>query len=281
MKNSTNLLSNNYKKYIIEYLPKIGISILIIIIFYIIAFFSKKYILKNIDNKDKNGNIKNKLLYEFLSKLIYYLIILVGIFFALSNLGFNLNTLFIIFGSAGLAIALAIQTTFTQLVSGLIIICFNYFNNGDLIQINDTMGFIESFNLLNTTILDIRGVKTIIPNNNITNGNFINYFNKDKIYLHFNVKISNNNIINYDILLNNIKDALIEKCSYIDDKKNVFILISDTSSFGTELLVRFLIKSNDYYKALFSAQLIVRKVLANDNVLLLDNAYLETPNHMS
>ena len=184
-------------------------------------------------------------------------------------------------GSIGLAIALAIQSTFTQFVSGLIILYFNYFDTGDLIQLNTTLGFIESFNLFNTTIYDSRCVKTIISNNNITNGNFTNYYKKDKIYVHFNVKLSNNNIINYDILLDNIKNALIKECTYVVDKNNVFVLVFDMSTHCTELLIRLLIKNTDYFKALFSAQLIVRKVLANDNVLLLDNAYLETPNHMS
>ena len=275
------ILLNSYKKDIIEYIPKIGISFLIIIFFFIIAIVLKKFILSENNNPNDTNKENKKILNNFLSIFIYYLIIFLGIFFAISNLGFNLNTLFIFFGSIGLAIALAIQSTFTQLVAGLIILYFNYFDTGDLIQLNTTLGFIESFNLLNTTIYDNRGVKTIIPNNNITNGNFTNYYKKDKIYVHFNVKLSNNNIINYDILLDNIKNALIKECTYVVDKNNVFVLVFDMSTYGTELLIRLLIKNTDYFKALFSAQLIVRKVLANDNVLLLDNAYLETPNHMS
>jgi len=278
MEKNSNLFINDYKTKMIDFLPKIGGSFIIFIIFYIIAIISKKHIISKIENNyvEKNKNIKNKLLYEFLSKIIYYLIIVIGIFFALSNLGINLNTLFIIFGSAGIAVALSIQSSFSQIVSGIIIIVFSYFKIGDLIQINNTMAFVEDFNLINTTVYDIRGVKTIIPNNTITNSNFTNYCYKDKIYLHFNVTLSNNNSINYDKLLVDIKDALIRECQYVDDINNVFILISSTSSYGTELLIRFLIKNSDYYPALYRSQFIVRKLLNDDNILLLDNSYLSS-----
>jgi len=192
----------------------------------------------------------------------------------MANLGFNINTLLVIFGSAGLALALAIQSSVSQLVSGLIIIVFNYFNNDDLIEINNSMGFVKNFNLLNTVIYDPRGVKIIIPNSTITSGNFMNYYDQEKIYVQFFVTISNNNLINYDILLENIKEALINNCTYIINKENVFAKISNISLSGTELNIKFLINHNDYYKANDSGKQIVRKFMTDNKILLLDNGYL-------
>jgi small conductance mechanosensitive channel len=267
------VLPNDYKEKLIEYLPKVGASFLIVIIFYVIAIIINKRLLNNIEiNNSKTP--KKKLIYDFLAKILYYAIITIGIFLGMANLGFNINTLLVIFGSAGLALALAIQSSVSQLVSGLIIIVFNYFNNDDLIEINNSMGFVKNFNLLNTVIYDPRGVKIIIPNSTITSGNFMNYYDQEKIYVQFFVTISNNNLINYDILLENIKEALINNCTYIINKENVFAKISNISLSGTELNIKFLINHNDYYKANDSGKQIVRKFMTDNKILLLDNGYL-------
>ena len=266
-------ITENYKEKLLENLPKVGASFLIIIIFYIVAIIYKRNILSYIDKNKKNSASK-KLLYDFLAKIVYYVFIIIGIFLALANLGFNINTLLVVFGSAGLALALAIQSTFTQVVSGLIIIIFEYFNHGDLIEINGTMGYVENFNLLYTILYDTRGVKIIVPNNLIINGNFVNYYDKEQIYSSFSVKVSNNNDFDYDVLLNNIKDELRNKCPYVIDKDDVFAVISNASASGTEISVRFLIERDNYYKALYSGQYIVRKLFSDSNILLLDNSYL-------
>jgi small-conductance mechanosensitive channel len=271
---------NKYQKIVKTNFKNGIISIIIILFFFIIAYFFKKISMYYIKQNDKNNkNNKKELLYIFIIDVIYYCILVIGIIYGLSNIGVDVKTIFILFSSVGLALALAVQSTFSQIVSGLIIIFYNYFNYGDLIQMDDnTMGFIKKFNLLYTTIYDIRKVETIIPNNLLLKGNFTNLYASDEIYMTYNVRLSNNNSIDYDILLLNLKNELINNCSYIVDKKNVYVYISNMSSYGTELLIKFLIKSHDYYQALFSSTFLVRKLLADENILLLDNSYLDTPN---
>ena len=262
----------------LQFLPKMGTSIIIIIIFYIIAFLIRKLIFRlikrNKTNDEKIKNNNNEILYELLGNIIYYVIVIVGILFALVNIGFNLNSLLIVFGSIGLAIALAIQGSITQIVSGIIILFFKYFNIGDLVQINGIMGFVDNFNLLNTSIVPPTGEKIIIPNNIITSGSFTNYFNKEKIYHDIFVTLSNNNTIDYNILTENIKSTLLKNCEYIvNDKDNIHVFISDISASGTKLFARILIYSRDFHIADVTARKLIRTLLADDNVLLLDNNY--------
>ena len=261
----------------ISYLSKGGISIAIIIVFYIIALIVEKRFINLIEKENAQNKMDNQILYRLLANLFYYVIIIIGIIIALVNIGFSLNTLLIFVGSVGLAIALAIQGTVTQIVSGITILFFKYFNVGDLIEINSTMGYVDNFNLLNTTIIDPRNVKIVIPNNTITSGTFVNYYNKETIYSQFFITLSNNNNIHYETLINNIKKTLISDCKYVIDKDKVFVFITDTSEPGTKMVIKFLIKNSDFYDALFASQEIVRNLLANDNVLLLDNNYFTAP----
>ena len=251
---------------------KIVVSLIIIIITLIIANIIKNSILNKFIEKENNEN-KNKILYTVVSSLIYYIIIFIGVVIALINLGYQLSTIFIVLGSVGIAIALAVQGTITQVVSGFVILFFRYFNIGDFILCNGMIGYITDFNLLTTTLTDQAGVKVMLPNSSFTSSPFTNYTaNKDvlfKLYL----TLSSNNTIDFDILLNNIKNSIINKSSYVSDKSKVSVVVNDIQGSGTTICVNVPIKSINYTSAGNDARLIVRRILAHDNVLLLDNSY--------
>jgi small-conductance mechanosensitive channel len=261
---------DEYKKNFITYLIKFGISILIVIIFYIIAVISKKNIIKKIENEQKKI-----LLYHFLSSLTYYLIITVGILIGAYIIGFNINSLLVIFGTIGLVIALSCKNILGDIVAGLKIIIFNYYDNDNLVETNNMKKNIRSFDLINTTFYDATDIKTIISNSNITNKKFLNYNSNEEIFCETKIKISNNNNVDYDILIEKIKEGMINNCEYlIKSEGNIFVIISDISSSGTDLLIKFLIKSKNHNKANFSAQKIIRDVLTDNSVLLVDKSYL-------
>lgn len=134
-------------------------SIVIIIIFFIIAKLYRDHATKK-ENKDLIN-------YE-LNNIIYYIILITGIIFALFNLQIQTSTLLTVLGSAGIAIALSLQTILTNVTSGLYIGCNNLYKIGDMIQITSPSGKlykgnVSSFNLFNTTITDNKN-SIIIPN---------------------------------------------------------------------------------------------------------------------
>jgi small conductance mechanosensitive channel len=253
--------------------PKILISIGIFIFFLIIAFIVKKIITNSVNKKDVKNINNDKILKEILGSITYYIIIIIGLLCALVNAGFHLNSLLVIFGSIGLAVALAVQGSITQIVSGLMILWFKYFNIGDLIELNGNASYVSGFNLLNTTMTDAKNIKTIIPNNTIISGFFKNYSEHEKISIDVHFALSSNNHINYDILIENVRSEIIRKSIYCIDKESVLVRIHDISNSGTKLYARVLIKSIDFYPANAEINKIIRVTLANDNVLMLDNSY--------
>lgn len=266
------------KKIAIQKAPPMIISIVIIIITFIIAAIIKK----SISNLDKDIPLKqsnDKLLYDLLSNIAYYVIIIIGILIALTNLGFNLGSLLVVFGSIGLAIALSIQSTIAQVVSGMVIVSFKYFNLDDLIEVNGVQGFVDKFNLLNTVIRLPTGEKVVMPNSQITTSSFKNYFEKDEIYIDNPITLSNNNKINYEALIEHLKAELYAKSKYLVkdvNKERVKINVSDMSLSGTKLNLRVLINSRDYYAANNQTRNIARSLLEQENILLVDNYYLNS-----
>ena len=251
---------------------KIVVSIIIIIISLIIAKIIKNNISNKFIEKEDNEN-KNKIFYTVLASLIYYIIIFIGVIIALINLGYQLSTIFIVLGSVGLAIALAVQGTITQVVAGFVILFFRYFNIGDFILCNGMTGYITDFNLLTTTLTDQAGIKVMIPNSSFTSSPFTNYTSNTDVIFKLFLTLSSNNKIDFDILFNNIKNSIINESTYVSDKSKVNVVIFDIQGSGTTICVNIPIKSINYVAAGNNAKLIVRRILAHDNVLLLDNSY--------
>jgi small conductance mechanosensitive channel len=271
----------------------IGVNIIFAVIIFFIFFIIAKVLLNKIkyvkpDKNEKEKPLKNLvipkpneryhrgfiLLYrEFIAKFIFYIIILIGLVVALTKLGFNISTFLVVLGSIGLAIAFGFQGLIAQIISGILILFFQFFNLGDLVQINNDIGFIQDFNLVNTTFITNNGIKVIIPNNAITVGSFTNYSVNDEIFVMFDVSISNNYKVNYELLIERLIEA-VKTSKYVIDKKNISVVVYDMSGPGTKLKIKAKIASENYFGGTSNIRLIVRQTLEDEKIRLLDNYYI-------
>jgi small conductance mechanosensitive channel len=177
-----NLFLNNF----IDTLPSLLLSIIIFVIFYIIAEYYRTSILGNEIKTQKNileqemlfesENLNKNLIYYQLSWIVYYSIILFGLIVSLVNLGFNVATIIALLGSIGLALGLALQETLKNMISGIYIGINKLFRIGDIISLKPligntsiTWGRITNFNLYYTTVIDVNNQITMIPNSMIQN----------------------------------------------------------------------------------------------------------------
>jgi small conductance mechanosensitive channel len=259
------ILGNNiykYKKYIQ--------SFIIFIIFYIIAKKVYNSIIKKINEKQNKMTIS----YDYFSKFIFYFILLIGLFFSLLNADIDTNSIMVILGSAGLALALSLQNTLSQVINGLIILYFNYYELNDIIKVGDYIGKVVGFTLFNTTIQTYENnINLIIPNTEIVSKVVYNFTKKPIILNSVSVSVSANNNIDFIKLIENIKAELRTKCKYIVNKNNINVDISDISESGTKIDIRFQINSVDYFESQYNVRLLVRNLLSQKHIKLLDNGY--------
>jgi small-conductance mechanosensitive channel len=179
-------------------------------------------------------------------------------------------------GSIGIAIALAIQSSITQIISGFFILLLNLYNINDIIEINGVKGFVRDFSLFNTTISNLTDINTIIPNNSFLSNSFINYTKTKTIKYTFTIAISANNSIDYNILMDNLKEKISILSKYCIDKTGIVVSIDELSASGTILRLKVPINSMELFNADMELKQIVRTVLVDDNVLLLDNSYVSS-----
>ena len=99
-----------------------------------------------------------------LRKLIFYIGSVVILVSVLIELGIDLTGLLATAGVATLAIGFAAQTSLSNLISGLFLIGEKPFQIGDLVRVNDILGFVESIDLLSIKIRTLDNLFVRIPN---------------------------------------------------------------------------------------------------------------------
>jgi small conductance mechanosensitive channel len=229
-----------------------------------------------VSNSSSTTN-NNKIIIETVSDVSYYVILSVGIIFVLVELGFDLNTILVVLGSIGLAVALAVKDSITNVTSGFMILFLNYYDIGDLIETDKTIGYVNSFNLFNTTIKDLDNVLVNIPNSSIVSNALTNYYKEKTMKVSLIVNVSNyEKSTNIEELSIALKDALSEKCEFIIDKNEIKVNVADLSKEGTGLKVKFPIESRNYLAAKNKAHNIIRETIREKNVFLLDYYYKDT-----
>lgn len=102
-----------------------------------------------------------------LESVLRVLIIVVGVLFALSNLGLNITALLAGAGVVGLGISLAAQNLIRDVLNGFFILLEDQYGVGDVITVGTLSGGVERFNLRITVLRDLEGKVHFIPNSTI------------------------------------------------------------------------------------------------------------------
>ncbi|MFW5658706.1 MAG: mechanosensitive ion channel family protein [Bacteroidota bacterium] len=95
----------------------------------------------------------------------------IGILIALQTVGISIGPILTALGVGGLAVALALQPTLSNLFSGLSVTLTGKFKNGDFVELeNGDAGYIEDISWRNTTIRTLFNNHVIVPNNQFADG---------------------------------------------------------------------------------------------------------------
>jgi small-conductance mechanosensitive channel len=171
------------KSKIIENIPNTLVSIFILIIFYIIAnYYKNLFINVNIVSEELKSY---SLINNQIGWLLYYSILIIGIIFALVNLGFSIATIITLLAAFCLAFGLALKGLLGNIINAILISIYDIFSIGDVIKIrtfarNTFEGTVIDFNLNNTTLFNRKTQKLIIIPNNLLQNSIITNFTRSK-----------------------------------------------------------------------------------------------------
>ena len=91
----------------------------------------------------------------------------IGFFVALSQLGVNVTALVAGLGIVGFIIGFALQETLGNFAAGAMILFYQPFDVGDVVEVAGVSGTVDRMNLVSTTILTFDNQSLIVPNSRI------------------------------------------------------------------------------------------------------------------
>ncbi len=115
------------------------------------------------------------MLREFLRNLAHGALVVVVVVAALDQAGVPMTSLLAALGAAGLAIALALRDSLSNLAAGVMLLLLKPFRAGDLVAIVGQVGKVESLRLMHTVLLTPDNCELILPNNRVANEPILNY----------------------------------------------------------------------------------------------------------
>jgi small-conductance mechanosensitive channel len=174
-------------------------------------------------------------LFEFLTKI---LIFSVGILIILQSIGIAITPLLTAFGVGGVSIGLALQTTLSNLMSGINIITSKKVRPGDYIRLKTgESGYVRDVELKYTILQEITDNFLVIPNSQLLAGSFSNYNLPDKSLL-IPVEIN----IDYDSDLEQVEEITLGAANEILSQRNKK---NNTINKANDCLIRY--NKFDYY----------------------------------
>jgi small conductance mechanosensitive channel len=144
--------------------------IVIVIVFYLLSIVAGKAA-KKAFSKSKHFST---LLRDFLVISARRLVLFIGFFVGMSALEINIGPVLAIIGAAGFVIAFALQNSLSNFASGILMLIYRPFDIGDVINVANMLGKVESMNLLSTQLRTPDNQLVIVPNNSVWGDVIIN-----------------------------------------------------------------------------------------------------------
>jgi small conductance mechanosensitive channel len=169
--NDPSLIGTMLWAWTLEFLPRIGATLLILVVGYIVARWAAAALYKVLS---KNENFDPTLL-PVARAILRYAILIFVLIAALAQLGVQTTSVLAVLGAAGLAIGLALQGTLSNIAAGMMLLWLRPFGVGDYIETSTAAGTVREVGLFVTHLDSYDGIYRFVPNSELWNTTLINY----------------------------------------------------------------------------------------------------------
>ncbi len=243
---------------LIESLPKLIVFVLVLVIGFWLAGFTGKLIVRILERRNVDRSM-----FRFIRRSVVIFLRIIVAVIALEQIGFNVNSFITALGAAGITAGLGLQNSIAQLAGGIQILFNKPFKSGDYIELGNVQGKVREIRFMFTTLVTNDNKIVVIPNQNITTSNLVNYTARDQIRLDLTYTIS------YDDDIEKAKKVLGKVAC-----DNPLILKNPSYSVGvfkhgaSGIDIAFFVwcKSEDYWPAYFSVQEAVKLAFDKNSI---------------
>ena len=126
---------------------------------------------------------------RFIQMVLRFAVLMVGAVTALAQLGINTGSLLASLGVAGLTIGFAARDALSNIISGLFIFWDRPFVIGDLIEVDNRYGRVQTITMRSTRVVTPDGKMLAVPNATIVNTTVASYTNFPHLRLDIGVTV--------------------------------------------------------------------------------------------
>jgi small conductance mechanosensitive channel len=247
---------------IINFVTFYGLKVLTALLIFIVGKWIAGIIRKMLRKGMEKGKVDAALV-GFLSSIAYYLLLVVVVITAISQVGVQTTSFVAVLGAAGLAIGFALQGSLSNFASGVLIILFRPFKVGDFVEAGGVMGVVDEIGILVTEMHTPDNKGIIVPNSQVMGGHIVN-FNK-----HETRRCDMTFGIGYGDSIDKAKQILTsiieadERC--LKDPAPT-IAVSEHGESSVNIVCRPWVKGSDYWGVLFDTHEAVKKRFDEEGV---------------
>ena len=237
--------------------PLLG-AIVILFVGYILTALLSKIITRAMTKANLDVS-----LIKFIKKVIKISCYIIVIISALSSLGVSTTGIVAAFSAAGVAIALALKDSLSNIAGGIIPLVAPRFSTGDYIKESEYEGTVISVDLMHTTIRTFDNLQVAVPNGLLMNNQIVNYSREAtrRIDLTFPISYENDPQIAIDAAL---KAANAHPLVLKDPEP--FARISQYDASSVNIALRVWTESNNFHPVRFDLLENVKKEFDLNNI---------------
>jgi small conductance mechanosensitive channel len=189
-----------------------------------------------------------KTLEVFVRNLTYYVLLIVVIIAALGKLGVNTTSLVALFGTAGLAIGLALKDSLSNFAAGVMLVLFRPFGIGDVVSAAGITAKVEKINIFNTIFATADNQMIIVPNSKILGDTITNINARDTRRIDLTVGIGYGDDM---ARTKAILEGLAKEDSRVLTDPAPAVAVSELADSSVNLVFRPWVRTEDYWSVRF------------------------------
>jgi len=157
-------------------------------VFIFIALYASRIIEKQVKSKSLNLPLNVQVGALKVAKLLLYII---AVLVALNSVGIDLTIFTVLSGAIGVGVGFGLQKIASNYISGFILIMDKSIKPGDVISIDQQIGWVEKLMGRYVVVRDRDGIETLIPNETLVTSKVINWsYGDKKVRIKIRVQVS-------------------------------------------------------------------------------------------
>lgn len=239
---------------------KLAVGIVILVIGWMLATYAKRGLEAGLAKVPMDLTLK-----PLVASLTRYIILMLTLLLVVQQFGVQTTTLIAVLGAAGLAIGLALQGTLSNVASGVMLLVLRPFRVGHFVEVaGGKEGTVREIGLFTTMLITRDNIYVSIPNSEIFGAVIINYTRERLRRVVFTVPVDWVNDV--EQVEQVITEALAAN-SLVLKEPPPSVVLNQIGEYALTMRARAHVRSNDYWRALWSLQKEVKIALDKAAIL--------------